>query len=77
MLITNMVLGTDYPYPKLQIRTNFVPILKFAPKIWDSQQMEHANHEYCEYNTRNGLERLRDYWLKIIIGRKIRLKFRT
>ena len=39
--------------------------------------MEHANHEYCEYNTRNGLERLRDYWLKIIIGRKIRLKFRT
>ena len=39
--------------------------------------MEHANHEYCEYNSRSGLERLRDYWLKIIIGRKIRLTFRT
>ena len=36
--------------------------------------MEHANYEY---NTRIGLERWRDYWLRMIIGRKIRLSFWT
>ena len=46
-------------------------------EIWDSQRMEHANYEYREYITRHGLERLRDYWLKMIIGCKIRLTFRT
>ena len=46
-------------------------------EIWDSQQMEHANYEYREYITRHGLERLRDYWFKMIIGCKIRLTFRT
>ena len=39
--------------------------------------MEHANYEYCEYNTGHGLEHLRDHWLKMIIGRKIRVTFRT
>ena len=33
-------------------------------EIWHSQQIEHANYEY---NTRQCLERLRDYWLKMII----------
>ena len=28
-------------------------------------------------NTRDGLERMRDYWLRMIIGCKIRLAFRT
>ena len=36
--------------------------------------MEHANYEY---NTQHGLERSRDYWLRMIIGCKIRLTFRT
>ena len=43
-------------------------------EIWHSQQMEHANYEY---NTRHGLERLRDYWLRMIIGCKIWLTLRT
>ena len=43
-------------------------------EIWHSQQMEHANYEY---NSRHGLERLRDYWLRMIIGCKIRLAFRS
>ena len=43
-------------------------------EILHSQQTEHANYEY---NTLHGLELLCDYWLKMIIGRKIRLTFRT
>ena len=43
-------------------------------EIWHSQQMEHANYEY---NIRHVLERLRDYWLRMIVGCKIRLAFRT
>ena len=31
MLIMNMVLGTDDLNPKLKIRANYVPALKFAP----------------------------------------------
>ena len=31
MLIMNMVFGTDDLDPKLKIRANFVPTLKFAP----------------------------------------------
>ena len=68
MLIMNVVLGIDNLNPKLQIWANLVPALKFAPifnKIWHSQQIEHANYEY---NTRQCLERLRDYWLRIIVG---------
>ena len=30
--------------------------------------MEHANYEY---NTRHGLEHMLDYWLRMIVGRKI------
>ena len=43
-------------------------------KIWHLVQIEHANYEY---NTPHGLGRLRDYWLRMIIGCKIRLTFRT
>ena len=47
---------------------------KFGPKtercsnfyeIWHSEQIEHANYKY---NTRQCLEGLRDYWLRMIIG---------
>ena len=38
-------------------------------EIWYSQQMKHTNYEY---NTRHG-----DYWLRMIIGCKIRLAFRA
>ena len=34
-------------------------------EIWQSEQTEHANYE-C--NTRQCLEHLRNYWLKMIIG---------
>ena len=43
-------------------------------EIWHSHQIEHANHEY---NTRQCLKRLRDYWLRMIIGWKIQLIVRT
>ena len=43
-------------------------------KTWHLVQIEHANYEY---NTPHGLGRLRDYWLSMIIGCKIRLTFRT
>ena len=43
-------------------------------EIWHSQEIEHANYEY---NTRHSLERLRDYWLRMIISCKIRLKLTT
>ena len=68
MLIINMVLGTDDLDPKLQIPANFVPPLQFAPifmKFCTHKKMEHVSYEY---NTRLGLERSRDYWLKMIIG---------
>ena len=53
--------------PSSEIVSNFY-------EIWLSQKMEHA---YYEYNTQHGLERSRDYWLRMIIGCKIRLTFRT
>ena len=34
-------------------------------EIWHSQQIEHAHYEY---NTRQCLERSRDYWLRMIVG---------
>ena len=77
MLIMNMVIGTDDLHPNLQIRTNFVPTLKFAPifmKFGTPSKKKHANYEY---NTCHGLERLRDYWLRMILGCKIQLAFRT
>ena len=43
-------------------------------EIWYSQQIEQANYEY---NTHPCLERLRTYWLRMIIDRKIRLTVRT
>ena len=36
-------------------------------EIWHLLQIEHANYEY---NTSHGLERLRDYWFRMIIGVK-------
>ena len=61
----NMVLGTDDLDPKLQIRANFVPALKFAPIFMKlgTQQIEHANYEY---NTRQCLDRSCDYQLRMI-----------
>ena len=43
-------------------------------EIWHLEQEEHANYEY---DTRHGLDLSRDYWLRMIIGCKIRLTFRT
>ena len=37
-------------------------------EIWHSEQIKHANYEY---NTRQCLERSRDYWFKKIICCKI------
>ena len=45
MLIMNMVLGTEDPDPKLQIRTKFVPALKLAPIFM----------KYCTHNKWNML----------------------
>ena len=53
--------------PNTEICSNFY-------KIWHSQQIEHANYEY---NTGQCLERSRNYWLRMIIGCKIRLRVRT
>ena len=53
--------------PSTEICSNYYEILH-------TQQMEHANYEY---NTRHGLKRLRDYWLRMIVGCKIRLTFWT
>ena len=77
MLIMNMVLGTDDLDPKLYIRAKFCPSTEIGSdfyEMWHSQQMEHANYEYT---TRICLERWRDYWLRMIIGCKIRLSFWT
>ena len=68
MLIMNIVPGIDGLIPKLQIRANLVSTLEICSdsyKPWHSQQIEHANYEY---NNRQCLERLRDYWLRIVIG---------
>ena len=43
---------------KISICSNFY-------EIWHLMQIEHANYEY---NTRHGLERSRDYWLRMIVG---------
>ena len=48
--------------PNTEICSNFC-------KIWHSQQAEHANYEY---NTRQYLERSRDWWLRMITGCEIR-----
>ena len=66
-----MTLTQNYKFakfgPKTEIFSNFY-------EIWHSQQIEHANYEY---NTRQCLERSRDYWLRMIIGCKIWLTVRT
>ena len=77
MLIMNMVLGTDDLDRKLLDSGKFCPnteIWSDFYEIWDSQQMEHANYEN---NTRHGLQRSRDYRLRMIIGCKIWLTLRT
>ena len=57
-----MTLTQNYKFakfgPKTEILSNFY-------NIWHSQQIEHANYEY---NTRQCLERSRDYWLRMILG---------
>ena len=65
-----------WPWPKIidsgKFRHN-TEICSDFYEIWHSQQ-EHANYEY---NTRHALECSRDYWLRMIIGCRIRLTFRT
>ena len=43
-------------------------------EIWHSKQIEHANYEY---DTHQCLETSCGYWLRMIIGCKIRLTIRT
>ena len=61
------IIGSGKFCPSTEICSDFYEILH-------SQQMEHANYEY---NTSHGLERSRDYWLRMIIGFKIWLSFWT
>ena len=76
---------TDYEYstwnwwswPKVIDSGKFGPNTEICYdfyEIWHSQQIEYANYEY---NTRQCLEHSRDYWLRMIIGCKIRLTVRT
>ena len=76
---------TDYEYstwnwwswPKIIDSGKFGPNTEICYdfyEIWHYQQIEYANYEY---NTRQCLERSRDYWLRMIIGCKIRLTVRT
>ena len=75
MLIMNMVLGIDDLDPKLQIRANFIPTWKCDPIFMKfGLTNEHAKYEH---NTHYGLVRSRDYWLRMILDRKIRLTFRA
>ena len=60
----------NYKFGKFGLKTRI--FTKFY-EIWHSQQIEHANHEY---NTRQCLERSRDYWLKMITGCKNSLAVR-
>ena len=62
-----MILTQNYRFGKLDPN---IEIYSDFYQIWHSQQIEHANYEY---NTRQCLERSRDYWLRMIIGCKIRL----
>ena len=57
-----MTLTQNYKFAKFGPKTE---ILSNCYDIWHSQQIEHANYEY---NTRQCLERSRDYWLRMIIG---------
>ena len=67
----------NYKFAKFGLETE---ICSDFCEIWYSKQIEHATYEY---NTRQYLERSRDYWsqddyrLRIIIGCKIRLTVRT
>ena len=67
MLIINILTGIDELDPKLQICEIWsqTEMCSNFYEIWHSQQVEHANYEY---NTRKCLERLRDYWIRMIIG---------
>ena len=68
MLIMNILIGIDDLEPKLWIRGKFAPsteIFSNFYEIWHSQQIYYANYEY---NTRQHLQRSRDYWFRMIIG---------
>ena len=57
-----------WSWPKIIDSGKIVPNTEVCSEfyeIWHSQQIEHANYEY---NTRQYLERSRDYWLRMIIG---------
>ena len=62
------ICGTDDLDPKIIDSGKFCPNTDIFPEFYEichSQQMEHANYKY---NTSHGLKRLRDYWLRMIIG---------
>ena len=68
-------ISNRWSWPKIVDPSKFCPSTKICSDIYEilhSQQMEYANYEY---NIRHGLECLRDYWLRMIIGSKIRLAF--
>ena len=66
-----MILTQNYRFGK--ILSQHWNLLQF---LWNLTltTIEHANYQY---KTRHGLESSRDYWLRMIIGCKIRLTFRT
>ena len=65
-MILAQVIDWDKFCPNTEIGSDFY-------EIWHSQQ----KWNMLIMNTRDGLERMRDYWLRMIIGCKIRLAFRT
>ena len=66
-----MTLTQNYKFAKFGLKTE---IFSNFYEICYSQQIEHANYKY---NTRQCLERSRDYRLRMIIGCKIWLTVRT
>ena len=58
-----MTLTQNYKYAKFGLKTE---ICSNFYEIWHSQQIEHATT--YEHNTRQCLERSRDYWFRMIIG---------
>ena len=66
ILIMNILIGTDGLDPKLKIFEIWSQNWNFLQFLWNLalEQMEHDNYEY---NTPQCLERLRDYWLRLIV----------
>ena len=77
MPVMNMVLGTDDLDPKLQVPANFVTTLKFAPIFMKFGSHNKWNMLIMNKYPRHGLDHSCDYWLRMIIGRKTRVTFRT